>query len=752
MSFRSKLAVVLGVIALTAAACYFFLLTRKPSHPAAEARSSYADPGACAGCHSEIAKTYRLTGMGRSLYRPRPESTVEDYSSHNVFYHRDSDRYYTMLERDGKLYQRRHQLGFDGQPANVVEYAVDFVIGSGNHARTYLHRSPEGKLIELPVSWYAEKGGYWAMSPGYDRPDQRDFRRAISYDCLFCHNGYPGLNERPTSGGNEPILTGALPEGIDCQRCHGPGQQHVQAAQSGRATVESIRGSILNPARLSRERQLDVCMQCHLETTSRQLPGMLRRFDREPFSYRPGEPLGDYAVYFDHAPGQIRDGKFEVAHAAYRLRKSACFRSSQMTCTTCHNPHQSLRGAEASQHYTSVCRTCHATAHPSGTKAGMNCVDCHMPKRRTDDAVHVVMTDHFIQRSAPAGDLLAPLRETDAAAEHAYQGAVVPYYPDPLAETTDNELYVAIAQVQNGAGLQAGIPRLQQSLDKNHPVRPEFYFELGKAESKAGRKQEAIRWFEEALRRQPDFRPALKELASALVDTGELGRAAATLEKAETGPTDSGVLTDLGNVYLRLGNLDKSESALQSALAANPDEPEACNLLGLLRLEKRDQTGAEKAFRDAIRTQPDLAAAHSNLASLLAGGGDYAQAKYHYEKAIASDPAYVDAHHGYGLLLLLTKSYDGALAELRKTVQLAPDRAQAQSDLADLLAARGSTREAVDHYRLAVRLKPDLADAQLALAKILAQQGNASEAREHFEKAAESPDPAIRQAALQGLR
>ncbi len=690
--------------------------------------------------------------MGRSFYRPRVESAVEDYRVHNSFYHAASDRYYEMLERGGKFYQRRHQAGFGGQPANVVEYAVDFVVGSGNHARTYLHRNAEGKLIELPVSWYAEKGGYWAMSPGYDRADQRDFRRAISEDCMFCHNGYPDPRRTSNSGGEPVFADDALREGIDCQRCHGPGQEHVAMAGSGRASAESIRGSILNPARLSRERQMDVCMQCHLETTSRQLPGLIRRFDRAPFSYRPGEPLGEYAVYFDHDAGAIRDGKFEVAHAAYRLRKSACFRSSQMTCTTCHDPHRAPRGEEAGRHYSSVCRSCHAAAHASTSKAEMNCVDCHMPKRRTDDAVHVVMTDHYIQKKPEARDPLAPLRETDAATERVYHGPVVPYYPDPWVQTPDSELYAAVAQVENGANLEAGIPRLQQALEKNPPARPDFYFELAKAHSKAGHKQDAIHWFEEALRRDPQFRPALKELASALVEAGDLARAAATLEKIAKSPPDSGALTDLGNVYLRLGRLDQAEPALEAALAANPDEPEAANLLGLVRMEKQDRAGAEKAFRDAIRSQPDLAEAHNNLAGLLVGAGDSAQGKYHYQKAIALRPDYADAHHGYGLVLLLTKSYAGALAELRKTVQLDPNRAQAQADLADLLDGSGKVGEALEHYRLAVQLKPDLWDAQLALAKILTRQGKTAEAREHFQKAAESADPAIRQAALDGLR
>ncbi len=132
--------------------------------------------------------------------------------------------------------------------------------------------------------------------------------------------------------------------------------------------------------------------------------------------------------------------------------------------------------------------------------------------------------------------------------------------------------------------------------------------------------------------------------------------------------------------------------------------------------------------------------------------GGHVSGFYGIQKAIALKPDYADAHHGYGLVLLLSKSYAGALAELRKTVQLDPNRAQAQADLADLLDGSGNVGEAVEHYRLAVQLKPDLWDAQLALAKILTRQGKAAEARKHFQKAAESADPAIRQAALEGLR
>ena len=96
--------------------------------------------------------------MGRSFYRPTRETTIGDRKS-ATFYHRASDSYFTMLERDGRFYQRRYQVGADGKETNSLEKEIDFVLGSGNHARAYLHRTNRNTLVELPLAWYAEKAG-----------------------------------------------------------------------------------------------------------------------------------------------------------------------------------------------------------------------------------------------------------------------------------------------------------------------------------------------------------------------------------------------------------------------------------------------------------------------------------------------------------------------------------------------------------------------------------------------------------------
>src|SRR5580704_3585254 len=240
-------------------------------------------PGQCATCHSKIAASFAKTGMARSFYKPATIQPVR-------FYHQLSETWFAIEERGGSYYQRRWRVGYDAKDIEVQESRIDYVMGSGNHVRTYLHRTDRGSLIELPLAWYAENGGEWAMNPGHDR-DYALPPRAVAYECMFCHNAYP-----------------KIPAGHD-------------------------------------------------------EPG--------------GEPLGNFLIFFDHAAGSPYRDDFEIAHSAYRLRKSRCFLASKgassgaskgassgaskgaMTCATCHDPHDVPRGAEAALHYNGVCGQCH---------------------------------------------------------------------------------------------------------------------------------------------------------------------------------------------------------------------------------------------------------------------------------------------------------------------------------------------------------------------------------------------------------
>jgi hypothetical protein len=501
----------------------------------------------CAECHPAIAASYAKTGMGRSF---RAAKKLPHFPGPPV-------NLFMAAARDGRYFVHRAA----GDVA-AMDVSVDYMIGSGDHAASYLHRTRDNKLIELPVSWYAENGGHWGMSPGYDRPAHPGFSRAVAYRCLFCHNAYPTLEPGHGDTEGESVFPLQLPEGIDCRRCHGSGIAHAEAVRRGRPGAE-IRAAIVNPARLGPERQLEVCLQCHLETTSLASFASITKFDRGVFSYEPGQPLADYIQYFDHAPGTGHDDKLELVSEAYRFRQSPCFLKSQgrLTCTTCHNPHEA-----AALNVDKVCGTCHQPHTTTGS-----CVACHMPKRQASDAIHIAITDHRIARR-PAPQL--PLIEQHDGNTPPYTGAVVAWYPKPA-----DPLYLAAA---NGR------------VSPSH--FPEAYYRAG--------------LFDEALRLAPgNWRY--------LYGAGRAKQSIPMLEQAlALAPWETGILQALGAAYFVGNRPADAARAFREAAERDPEDAVAFANLGNVLLRTGDSKGAEKAFREAIRLRPELPQLRDNLRSI----------------------------------------------------------------------------------------------------------------------------------------
>ncbi|HEY6342816.1 MAG TPA: tetratricopeptide repeat protein [Bryobacteraceae bacterium] len=722
-----------------------------------QAGGRYADPGVCEQCHGDIAATYRKTGMGRSFHRVRTDQDIDWLALGKPWHHAASNTDFQMVQRDGSWFQRRWQIGFDGKPTNVDEKRVDYVLGSGNHARTFLHLTEKKTLQELPLGWYAEKGGYWAMNPGYDRPDYAGSARPIYYECMSCHNGYPKIPEGNSKDVNQATYLSPLPEGIDCQRCHGPGQNHVDRAFEG-APAEVIRTAIVNPARLSADREIEVCLQCHLETSNEKLPHAIVRFDRLPFSYVPGQPLAGYELIFDRAQGNLQS--FEVAQAGYRFRASECFLKSAGTlrCTSCHNPHDIPRGQQAAAHYNQVCLGCHQAVtasasgpHTSPHSSEANCVGCHMPKRRTDDAVHVVMTDHLISRRPPPGDFLA--EKSERAEDRPYQGEVVPYYPAKPPSTQDDELTVAVAQVREQSNLKNGLPLLASRIDKYHPVRPSYYAELAEGYVAAGDPASAARYFEEAAKRDPDSSNRLIQWADALGDTGQWALAEEKLRRAtELAPDDPRAWGRLGWAMWQQNKAGEAQAALEKAISLGPEVAELYNNLGLVLWGVGDRPGAEKQFRAALRIQPGIAEWRLNLGRALASQGQMAEASFQMQESVRLKPGYAEARVDYARVLTDLNHPADAEKQAKAAVQADPRSGPGHEILGSLLYGKGDLSGATRELSEAVQLQPADGRAQVELGIVLARQGDRAGAVRHLTAAAQGPDPDARAAAEQALR
>ena len=746
-TLHSPLSTLLWIAALLAVCCIVLVGHDAVQVSKADATPRYLDPQTCQPCHAEIYRSYQKVAMGRSFYKPSPGNVIEDYTTGNHFFHEPSNRHYRMVRRNDRFYQRRYQLDDQGGEKNVFELEVTHIMGSGNHARTYLNLAENGVLRQLPVSWYSQGKG-WGMSPGYDRARHDDFRRRVGHSCMFCHNGYPRLPEPSDRYGRQSRFPRELPSGIDCQRCHGPGSRHVDLLSSGEAAMEAVRAAILNPARLSPERQRDVCLQCHVQSSLGNLGDRIRRSGRSVYSFRPGESLDDYIVHFDLAEpdsGKPAD-RFEIDSTAYRLLQSACFLESRgaMTCTTCHDPHRTPRGPEAVRHFRQRCMSCHpglsSQVHPQPSQS--DCVSCHMPRRRTEDAVHVVMTDHWIQRRPPERDLLAQLEENHTP----HEGKVVLNDPEALPES-ERDIYWGLAQVQSPSHLRQGLSRLEERMSRETSAHPQILAEWGKALLEAGQQDAAEVRLRQALQMDSGMVTARTRLADMLRERQKRNQAVRHYRLAlEADPTYGEAEIGLGLIARGQGQIESAIAHFRRAVRHNPFLAEGFANLGTAYLQQGEWNRAVQELEKALSIEPANAQVHLNMGTALSRAGRQPQALKAFAEAVRLKPDLAEAHYSLGLARAGTGATGQAIESFRQAIRLDPEDADYHYNLGVAHNELGQLQEALAAFREAVRLRPEDAEGLSSLGLAHAQLGRLPEALEAFQKTAaiRPEDPEIR--------
>ena len=142
---------------------------------------------------------------------------------------------------------------------------------------------------------------------------------------------------------------------------------------------------------------------------------------------------------------------------------------------------------------------------------------------------------------------------------------------------------------------------------------------LGLLAAREGRTEEAIGYFQEALKLSPDHLIALDNLGSAYRQQKRWDDARMTYERAlELSPNDAEANYGLGMVFAQNDDTARAFDSLQRALKVRPVYPEALNNLGILylRTQRRDQAVA--SFEECIRVAPAFDQAYLNLARVYA--------------------------------------------------------------------------------------------------------------------------------------
>ncbi|MCH9650110.1 MAG: tetratricopeptide repeat protein [Deltaproteobacteria bacterium] len=590
----------------------------------AGAAPGYVEDRACAFCHTDLFESYQEIGMARSFARPRKDRIVEDFSA-KPYFHEPSGRYFQMSWKDDRYVFRRHQLDPAGREVNVFEQPVDWVLGSGSTSRTYLYGTPGGELYQLPLSWYSQIG-QWRMAPGYDQPDHEGVTRRVRRECMFCHNAYPEVAAGSDGYWQPQVFPAELPEGTGCQRCHGPGAEHVRLGLQSEVDFEALQQAIVNPARLPRERRNDVCNQCHLQP-SVALFGV-RRFGQGSYSFRPGQDLAEYQVPIDVEEEALPSSeRFEINHHAYRLQQSPCYLKSEgeLGCSTCHDPHRKVAPAEKARHYGQACLSCHeldacsreAMALQEGPKGagqesveGQSCVACHMPRRRAQDVIHVVMTDHKIQRRPAGEELLAPLKERDPILTEVdlleKEGA-----PDGVL----GEIYRAIAVIRRGD--PSPVDYLSRRLPSTPPEGVEPLLDLAQAQLRLDRLAEAQETLTRILEEEPKEPMAQRLLTLLRAKQGKTAEAVHLMEKRiREDPNSPEDHFNLALQLLRLGQPEKALASLDRSLDLRPNHAVGWFYRGEIQTRLKRYDESRQAYRRALEIDPIHERSYLSLARL----------------------------------------------------------------------------------------------------------------------------------------
>jgi hypothetical protein len=285
-----------------------------------------------------------------------------------------------LRKRDGALWEET-KVGTE-----VYQAIIAYAFGTSDRYLTMVSRDDSGAHHIARLSYYSTpEGRGWdrsildstdpSLSPAPQFQGQTVGVRDGVTRCLYCHV----TNPRAASEVADPE---SADRAIGCERCHGPGGNHVKAVQAGFRDLAIVNPTSVSPATVTTRQ----CNDCHILASN----------------FRSGD---------QDNPGWVRSQGVGWTWSRCNTESGGAF-----GCTTCHDPHKSAKATTAAE-YESKCRICHSRSNerkpqgrpvrslPAGkpqsarvcpVEPSSGCVRCHMPRVRIEP-LHLDLADHFIR-------------------------------------------------------------------------------------------------------------------------------------------------------------------------------------------------------------------------------------------------------------------------------------------------------------------------------------------------------------------
>jgi hypothetical protein len=613
-----------------------FLSIACQANVASAAVATYSGAASCAKCHADIQRHWAGARHSK-MVQPANKSSVQGDFTRGTITLRNSP--YALSARNGVYYITESYL--TGRP---IEHRIDYTLGN-RRIQHYLTTLPDGRILVLPPSWDILRK-QWFHNFDIGDPDESGELEVQLWNknCYSCH---VSQEEKNFDRDKIEYKTAWLDFGVNCERCHGPGSQHVANHAASPKPAAPLRDIVVQ-TRLDPARDTMVCAQCH-SFRDIFVPG----FNAGDDYYDHFVPILEFDQPVDKDPAYWPDGRTRrFSTDAFGLWQSQCFLKGGVTCVKCHvDAHDTsiekspqLRPSDAAictQCHTAIGKAVSAHTHHAEKSAGSSCVECHMP--RTVLSIKAQIRDHSI--TVPVPENTANHQIPNACNEcHADRDAVwaaqrMDQWWGPASRAKAIRRADAFAQAR--ANSTAAIPQLLAiATDPDEGPFPRANA-LGYL-SRFGSDPRVFPVFEWAL---GDLQTLPRIIAALRMPSASAKQAAiADLTKALRDPIATVRLSAaVSLVAAGVRDLPPEARALYTARARlNSDDAAQQFAAGRFFLLTGDPVHASQYLAGSLKMDPETPAQYF-LAYALAQQGKYAEARAIAEKIFPSDKQYANA-------------------------------------------------------------------------------------------------------------
>ena len=289
------------------------------------------------------------------------------------------------------------------------------------------------------------------------------------------------------------------------------------------------------------------------------------------------------------------------------------------------------------------------------------------------------------------GSCLAALGKSEEALENYF--SALPYFD----EDEKFELYNAIAyEYQHMQQFDLALEFYNKALPFAED-RDTIYHEIRCCFLSAGRKEEALTYFQGLIEKDPYNSKAWTNIGDIYRMMGQYEESIDPYEYAlSIDPEDLWTNMHLADIYYDLGRYKEAIDTLEEALRNGVETSMIHTTIGDCYYRLDDLQTAENHFNKALEINPMIGSGYAGLGYVYSDRGQSRKAIKFFEKALEYEPWETDHLYSIATDYMKLKEYDKAMDCLRKIQEQTPNDADAYYYIADLYGQQDKIDEAIN--------------------------------------------------------